>query len=185
MLKRWLLITMLLAPLVTWAYFKPSQAIGAMPGIFCITPNICTNEPSAANEAMRLYDEAFTFVSGSVGTMDRKPIVVFCKSEACFQAFLPSGSTAKSLGTFCIVIGPRGWKPYYVRHEMIHFLQGERLGVIGTMLTPAWFREGMAYKLSEDPRPMLAEPWQEYRAQFGDWYSGIDKNRVWAEAEKL
>ncbi|HEY8101420.1 MAG TPA: hypothetical protein VIF82_11760 [Burkholderiaceae bacterium] len=185
MLKRWLLIAVFLMPLIIWAYLKPTQAISSMPGISCVSAFVCTNDPSTNSEAIQLYDEGFKFVSSKVGTLYQKPIVVFCKSEICFQAFGPSRATAKSLGTFCIVIGPKGWKPYYVRHEMIHFLQEERLGFIGTMLSPTWFREGMAYKLSEDPRPVLAEPWQQHRLKFESWYQKIDKAHLWEEARKL
>lgn len=185
MLKRWSLIFLLITPLIVWAYFKPTQAISTLPGITCVTSTVCTNDASRADEAMHLYDEAYHFVSSSIGTMERKPIVVFCDSELCFQSFGPSMATAKSLGKFCIVIGPRGWKPHYVRHEMIHFLQNERLGMMATLLSPTWFIEGMAYKLSEDPRAVLAEPWQRHRARFDVWHRGIDKNNLWGEARKL
>ena len=37
-------------------------------------------------------------------------------------------------------------------------------------LKPVWFREGMAYSLSEDPRRPLTEPVQEYRSRFEDWF---------------
>ncbi len=40
----------------------------------------------------------------------------------------------------------------------------------------------MAYALSEDPRPTLAEPWQAHRAQFLAWYREVGPERLWAAA---
>jgi hypothetical protein len=90
------------------------------------------------------------------------------------------------MGTFAIVIGNRAWHAYYVRHELIHHLQNERLGSLrNSFLMPIWFREGMAYSLSEDPRAPLAEPLQSYRAQFNDWLRRVGKDRLWQEAAQL
>jgi hypothetical protein len=76
--------------------------------------------------------------------------------------------------------------PHFVRHEMIHHLQKERLGLLKSWLvTPQWFTEGMAYALSNDPRPTLAEPWQGYRSRFEAWYRLIGKERLWDEASGL
>jgi hypothetical protein len=185
MLRRWLLIILFFTPLVVWACFMPTQAISSVPGVSCVTATVCTNDLVHSREAEELYDEAFNFVSSTLGPMGAKPIVVFCSTQFCFQSFGPSAATAKSIGKFCIVIGPRGWKPYYVRHEMIHYLQSDKLGVIKLMMTPTWFTEGMAYKLSEDPRAKLAEPWQQYRTHFDLWYRAIDKKNLWDEARKL
>jgi hypothetical protein len=70
------------------------------------------------------------------------------------------------------VIGPRAWKPFYVRHELIHYSQAERLGTLSLLLKPQWFVEGMAYALSQDPRAPLAEPFESYRRSFLAWYGG-------------
>lgn len=51
---------------------------------------------------------------------------------------------------------PRGWEPHFVRHEMIHHLQAERLSTLTLLLKPRWFVEGMACALSDDPREPLA-----------------------------
>jgi len=49
-----------------------------------------------------------------------------------------------TIGTLGIVINSRGWKPFYVRHEMIHHLQNEQLGMLTAWTKPKWFVEGMA-----------------------------------------
>ena len=85
------------------------------------------------------------------------------------------------MGKFIIVVSPRGWEPYFVRHELIHRLQGEKLGILGMYRRPEWFVEGMAYTLSQDPRPQLAEPYQGDRARFQAWYSAVGKEGMWTK----
>ena len=110
---------------------------------------------------------------------------MFCASEGCYQSFGFKNASAESIGRFCIVVSPRAWKPYYIRHEMIHRLQAQQLGLFTMWREPQWFIEGIAYSLSEDPRPMIAEPFQQYRSQFETWYREVGKERLWAEARKL
>jgi hypothetical protein len=93
-----------------------------------------------------------------------------------------SAVTVALLGT---VIGPKAWKSYYVRHEMIHVLQAENIGVIPLLFKPSWFVEGMAYALSEDPRETLVEPFQTDRQLFKSWYETTGKNSVWSAATAL
>ena len=111
--------------------------------------------------------------------------MVFCESEACAQSFGLGRSTAKTTGPFGTVYGPRAWTPYYVRHELIHHLQNERLGMYRFHRGPEWFIEGMAYSLSEDPRTKLAEPFEQYRSQFETWFRSVGKEQLWEQARKL
>lgn len=90
-----------------------------------------------------------------------------------------------TLGTWGTVIGPRAWTDYYVRHELIHHLQCQRLGVLNAVLKPVWWVEGIAYALSRDPRVPLAEPFEGYRRQFLLWMGEVDRDAMWMQAEKL
>jgi len=186
MLKRLLLLGMLCIPVAAWAFFKPVRVVAPeLMGLSCISDIICTDDVSRYQEAATLYDEALHFVDSSVGSIEKKPRVIFCSSQACFQSFGLGKRSAATIGTFGIVISPRAWKPYYVRHEMIHHLQNEKLGMIKAWREPKWFIEGMAYSLSEDPRPKLSEPFEQYRSQFKDWYKEVGKKRLWTEASNL
>lgn len=189
MLKRTMMVTLplLLVPLAAWAFFKPVRILAPeSAGVSCVTEAICIDDSSRLVEASRLYENAIQFVGGSVGEIANKPRVIFCATEACFQSFGFKLASANTIGTFGIVISPRAWEPYYVRHEMIHHLQKERLGNIkGWLVTPNWFIEGMAYSLSEDPHPTLPEPWQQYRSQFDAWFQQVGKEHLWVEAAKL
>ena len=125
------------------------------------------------------------FVGSTVSSIKKKPRVIFCSTDPCFQSFGLGKRSAATIGTFGIVISPRAWKPYYVRHEIIHHLQNEKLGMIRAWLEPKWFMEGMAYSLSEDPREKLSEPFEQYRSKFEVWYRQVGKEQLWKEARNL
>ena len=124
MLKRWLLVAFLsVIPITVWALVKPSRVLETFKDVSCVSGLICTDDMSRYSEASELYNEALTFLSVSLTPLQEKPLVVFCATEACYHSFGFSGSKGQSIGSFCIVISPRGWTPYIVRHEMIHRLQ--------------------------------------------------------------
>lgn len=186
MLKRLLLIGMFFTPVAAWAFFKPVRVVmPGLAGLSCIRDILCTDDLSRYQEAAKLYDEAWHFVDSSVGSIKNKPRVIFCSTDACFQSFGFRKQAGVTIGIFGIVISPRAWKPYYVRHEMIHHLQNEKLGMIKAWNEPEWFMEGMAYSFSDDPRPKLSEPFEQYRSQFEDWYREVGKGRLWTEARNL
>ena len=130
-------------------------------------------------------DNAVVFVGRVAGGIESRPRAVFCASERCAAYFGLGRSTAKTTGPIGTVFGPRAWKDYYVRHELIHHLQNERLGMYRLHRGPEWFIEGMAYALSGDPRATLSEPFQSYRDRFNAWYSDIGRDHLWQEAAKL
>lgn len=177
----------LLLPLAAWAFFKPVRVLAPeLNGVSCVGEGICIDDPARLAEALGLYDGATRFVEEAVGAFAARPRVVFCARPACFDTFGFHRAAANTVGTFGIVIGPRGWAPHYLRHEMIHHLQNERIGSIRLWLrTPEWFVEGMAYALSADPRATLPGPAQQQRARFEAWYRGVGRARLWAEAARL
>lgn len=186
MLKRLLLVGVFCIPVAAWAIIKPTRVVAPeLTGLSCISDFICIDDASRYQEALALYDEALNFVDTTVGLIERKPRVIFCSTENCLQSFGLGRRAGITMGTFGIAISPRAWKPYYVRHEMIHHLQNERLGMIKAWREPKWFIEGMAYSLSEDPRPKLSEPFEQYRSQFKDWHKQVGKERLWTEAGNL
>ncbi len=136
-----------------------------------------------------LYDGALQFVHENVDEIERPPRVVFCATDSCYSAFGLDKPTAYTT-PFGIIVSPRGWEPHYVRHEMIHHLQMERLGFwklgpVPRWRAPEWFIEGMAYALSGDPRPELSEPYQTYRVRFEEWYRSVGKEMLWEFAHEL
>ena len=169
-----------------WVFYKPVRVlVPELAGIPRVSEFICTDDVSRRTEANVLYDRAHEFVSSSVMSFAKKPRAIFCTSQACFRTFGFNRAAAHTVGVSGIVLSPRGWTDYVLRHEMIHHLQAERLGVIRQWRMPSWFSEGMAYVLNEDPRPTLGEPWQRHRYQFKRWYRSIGKENLWTEARRL
>jgi hypothetical protein len=185
-LRRLALLLLLVVPVASWFVVKPVRVVApTLAGVTCPTAQICLDDASQLAAATALLAEAQGFVATRLAPLRKAPRVVFCSTVACADAFGLGARSAVSVGTLGTVIGPRAWKPYYLRHELIHQLQAERLGVLGTLFKPAWFVEGMAYALSDDPRAVLAEPWRGYRARFGDWCAGVGGGDVWAAAGGL
>lgn len=184
-LQRLALLLLLVVPVASWFVVKPVRVVApTLAGVTCPTAQICLDDASQLGGATALLAEAQGFVAIRLAPLRKAPRVVFCSTAACAETFGLGARSAVTVGTLGTVIGPRAWKPYYLRHELIHQLQAERLGVLSTLFKPAWFVEGMAYALSDDPRAVLAEPWQGYRARFGDWYVGSGGD-VWAAAGGL
>jgi len=185
-LVRLLLIVLLIAPVGTWVFYKPIRIlVPELNGITCINDHICVEDISKEEEAKSLYIKSHNFINIFVGKIKNNPKTIFCSSESCFESFgfqLPA--KAKTIGSFGIVVSPKGWTEILLRHEMIHHLQVEKLGVIAQWRAPKWLKEGMAYSLSKDTRK-LKEPWSGYRAKFESWYQGIDKLALWDEAKKI
>ena len=184
-MKRLIFISLLCVPAVVWALYKPMRIISPawVAGITCVSDVICLDDVSRYQEAVDLYGSALHFVEARVGTIESRPRVVFCSSQACFESFGFSQAAAHAVGVSGIVIGPRGWEEYDLRHEMIHHLQAERLGVYAQWRGPDWYIEGMAYYLSGDPRQYLDDPWGKYRSQFEHWYRAVGRDALWSEGK--
>ncbi len=187
MLKRCLLISLLFSPVAAWAFYKPIRVFSPelISDITCVREEVCLDDVSRYEQASKLYRYSLRFVAKAVGPFRHNPRVIFCSTEKCFRFFGFKRASAMTVGKFGIVISPRGWSPYYLRHEMIHYRQSEELGTLTQWMAPKWLTEGMAYSLSEDPPHPLKQPWQADRAAFDTWYRKVDKEHLWEAASKL
>ena len=179
-------LLLVVVPLAAWFIVKPVRVIAPTAvGMQCAGNSICVERPDKLQQATELYNEALSFVGKSVGPIQGQPLVVFCSTQTCAAQFGLGARSAVTVGTIGTVIGPNAWKAYYVRHELIHHLQGQQFGVLRRILMPSWLIEGMAYSLSEDSRAKLAEPWQQYRDQFNDWLAKVGRENMWNAASSL
>ncbi len=187
MVKRLILIGLIISPALVWAGFKPVRVLAPelVSGITCESETICLDDVLRYPEALQLYDEAVEFVGSTVGKIEERPRVIFCSSESCFKSFGFNRASAQTVGKSGIVISPKGWKYYYLRHEIIHHLQAEKMGVISQWHSPDWYIEGMAYLLSEDPRKKLSKSHQEYREKFSKWYKAVGNERLWEASREI
>ncbi len=180
------LLLFAIVPALAWVIVKPVRVvIPEWGGVTCTSRVICVDDPARRAEAEALHAEAVAFVGAKVSPVPGQPRVTFCSTQACADYFGLGARSAVTVGTVGTVIGPRAWKAYYVRHEIIHYLQANELGAIGLLFKPAWFVEGMAYGLSEDPRSPLAEPFEAYRREFMGWFRSVGKAHIWAEGRRL
>ena len=185
-LKIRLLVMLVLVPVVAWFAVRPVRVIAPeLSGVSCLSTSVCVDDKARFEEAARLHAEGMAFVSARVGAIQGMPKMVFCSTQACADAFGLGMRSAVTLGTFGTVVGPRAWKSFYVRHELIHYLQAERLGTIRLLFKPQWFVEGMAYALSEDPRAPLGEPFESHRRNFMLWHPTIGPRTLWQAAGDL
>jgi hypothetical protein len=181
------LLTLLALPLAAWAFFRPIRVLAPeLAGVRCYSGGVCSDDPERVSEALSLKLEAVQFVQRKIGKIENVPRMIFCSSLACEKSFGFTGNASYNVGTSGLVVASRGWRDYYVRHELIHHVQGERLGVIRLWLfTPKWFIEGMAYSLSDDPRHPLQEPFEGFRSKYERWASQIPSQALWSRAEEL
>lgn len=185
--RRWLgLLTLCIIPVVCWIVYKPTRVLlPELNGVSCISKTICVEQLDTAVEARALYEKAESYFRTSIYEIRHRPRAIFCSSVQCFEAFgFRAPAKAQTVGQSGIVIGPQGWHVYLLRHEMVHHLQAERLGIVKQLLIADWFKEGMAYSVSADPRE-LKQPWKSYRKEFERWYENVGEQNFWQEAEKL
>lgn len=165
--------------LSVFIFYKPSRIlIPEINGVDCVTKAICTDDISRLEEAEKLLMRSVVDIEERLGPLKNFPKVVFCATQQCLEKFGFKHSAATTIGRSGIVIGPRGWQPHYVKHEIIHYWQAEYIGVIKMRFVDDWLIEGMAYALSDDPRKQLEQPWQSYRERFTQWYKTIDQDNL-------
>lgn len=168
-----------IAPAVVWGFYKPSRVlVPQLNGVDCAQSHLCLESQATREVARALSENAMQDIEATLGPLSYEPRFIFCSTQTCFERFGFERAAAKTVGTFAIVIGPRGWKDYYLKHELIHQWQYDRLGFVAMLRTPEWLTEGMAYQLSGDPRAVLAEPFQSYRETFSHWYESVDKEHL-------
>jgi hypothetical protein len=184
--RRLAVYVLVVVPVASWFIVKPVRvAAPSLAKVTCVSATVCVDDLASADEAKKLYLDAEQFVSQKVEQIGKSPRVVFCATEACAQDFGLGPRAAVTVGTLGIVIGPRAWTDYLVRHEMIHYVQGRRINVLRLLFKPEWFVEGMAYALSEDPRVPLSEPFEAWRSEFLAWHEKVGRDRLWVEGRKL
>jgi len=183
---RVIIILVLSIPVVAWYFYKPVRVLfPEFAGVVCVQEHMCLESVDMIEIAEKLYVNSQDYVQATVSNFEHRPKFIFCETQSCFEGFGFSKASAQSIGKVAIVVGPNGWKQHIVQHEMIHYIQNEKLGTIKFLSMPAWFVEGMAYSLSQDPREVLSEPWESYRNTFNEWYQIVGPDNLWQEAKKL
>lgn len=189
-LKRALVVaagSLIAIPVAALAFIKPLRVVAPalMPGIECPSANICVDNVAVLGGAQALYRDGYDKAAAAVGPFRGSPRVVFCTTQACADTFGTGRRAAMTVGNIGLIVAPRGWKPFYLAHELIHYRQAESLGNLAVATQPRWLIEGMAYSLSGDPRHPLSQPFEQWRSQFDAWHSSIGTRDLWEAARDV
>lgn len=137
-------------------------------GMHC-AEQVCVEDRRDLEAALELLRSARGDVEALAETALPQLRTVLCRSDDCYRRFGGGEERAISYPFLGAVIAGRSWQDYIVRHELIHWLQFEHYGAFETMSHPAWFREGMAYALSDAPDWDIPEPFKPWIAEFQHW----------------
>lgn len=97
------------------------------------------------------FTRAEKAIQAAYGSVESRPAVHACLSEACYGRFGGRGSRAKVYGGRLILISPRGSNWHYIAHEWSHAEMASRLTLAAWWKLPRWFDEGIAVAVSEAP----------------------------------
>lgn len=185
LIKKSVLLGLLCLPVATWLFAKPVRILA--PGFLGVVCQglVCVEDEERLSDAVVLYDEAYAFVEAQLSQFDTKPRMIFCNTARCYRSFGGGRERAISYPKIGSLISADAWKPHFIRHEFIHHLQFQHLGAIGTMLGPAWLREGMAYSVSEPPEEDLPSQFRKYQERYDNWIGTVGSGDIWAAAKRL
>lgn len=132
---KWATLLALIFTVSTFIFYKPSRVlIPEMNGVNCATKSICIDDISRLEEAEALVARSVVEIENRLGPLQNYPKFVLCSAQRCFEKFGFKRAAAHAVGKSGIVIGPGGWMPHYVKHEIIHHWQAENIGVIKMLL---------------------------------------------------
>jgi hypothetical protein len=181
-----IVLAVVLIPVLLLVIHKPARVIiPEVIGFNRVDKGLYIDDMKRMEEARLLRNQALEEMNNEFGQFKNEPKMLFCSLQQIFEKLGFKKSASRSVGTYGIVIGPRAWAKYYIKHELIHYWQAENLGMIKMNYYPQWLIEGMAYSLSDDPRTTLDEPWETYREEFNNWYKQIDKNDLLIEIKAI
>ncbi len=185
LLKRVLCVTLLALPLTAWAFAKPVRLLlPQQNGVTCLD-SVCVDDPQRIHEATALYDAAHSYVHDRLTPLRGRPLMVFCSTESCYRSFGGGRERAITYPKLGALIAQSSWSPHFVRHELVHALQAQELGAVQMMLAPAWFREGMAYSVSDPPGYDMPPQFEGYRDEYESWVVGVTNSELWSSAGDL
>lgn len=107
---------------------------------------------SHRRDALQAIQYARDKVQQHFGAVQSSPAWIVCVTEACYASAAGNGYRATTWGNFLIVISPTALNGHFFAHELSHAELGTRLTRGAQARIPAWFDEGLAVLVSNDPR---------------------------------
>lgn len=184
-LKFAMLALVLAAPALAWAAFKPVRILAPrLNGVIC-RDSVCVENAPEFARAVQLQRDAVAEVGRKLVPLKHTPLTVFCSTRQCYQSFGGGMERGATLFDWGVILPPESWVPHIVQHEYIHMLQAQQLGLVGRQRTPAWFREGMSFLLSEPPAYDLPAYARPLAARYRAWERQVGRKGVWEAAAAL
>lgn len=186
------------AALLIWA--QPALAALACPRCFGferLQDSVFADPAMILAERSRLaviISEGQARAASFFGSLHERPVILACASSECSRRMGDKGARAVSYAQFGLRLAPRGLDSITVAHELTHIEVHGRIGLVRFMpgAIPAWFDEGLAVLVSEDPRYLLpegatdrcrSEPSNELPSSMGDWMRRASADdRLYAQA---
>lgn len=179
------LLSLVMLPAIAWIFFKPIRILAPeLNGVAC-RGRVCVADPSQFARAERLQREAMVQVGKKLVPLERPPLTVFCATRRCYSSFGGGMERGATLFNWGVILPPESWVAHIVEHEYIHMLQAQELGLMGRRLTPAWFKEGMPFLVSDPPKYDLPEYARPLVAKYRAWEKKVGRDNVWQAAQQL
>jgi hypothetical protein len=126
-------------------------------GLQAVAPRVYLESAAGSGEKDRLLaavTEGRIRVEAALGRMAAQPYILACSSADCDRRLGGKGAAAVADGAFAIRVSPHGIDPVILTHEFTHIAVHERFSALAlhSGALPAWFDEGLAVVISEDPR---------------------------------
>jgi len=138
--------------------------------------------------------EARNRVRAFYGELEATPRILVCSTEPCDRHLGGGGARGSSPGDIGLRLSPRGIDPVIASHELSHIELHHRLGLVRFLgsAVPAWFDEGLAVVVSDDPRYLapignpdrcLVKSDESLPSAMREWTGGVSKDsQLYAKA---
>ena len=183
LIKRLAILFIILMPIYIVYFAKPLRLLlPAINDVYC-SGNICVEERAQLKNAQNLYHSAVKGLSRLGLSATSKAVFVYCSTPGCYSSFGGGNEGAISFPYLGTIIGPDSWQVYISKHELIHWLQFKHYGAVGTMRKPKWFREGMAYSLSQPPQDDIPQHYLPLIKRYEIWQGDKSGGEVFHSSE--
>lgn len=183
--KTAILALALASPALAWATFKPVRILAPeWNGVTC-RGQVCVEEASEFARAVQLQRDAIAAVGRKLVPLKEAPLTVFCSTRQCYHSFGGGMERGATLFDWGVILPPESWVPHIVQHEYIHMLQAQQLGLVGRQRTPAWYKEGMPFFVSDPPSDDLPAYARPLAARYRAWERTVGRSNVWQAAADL
>ena len=134
-------------------------------------------------QTLQSIDRARRQVREFFGGLKSDPRIVVCRTRACAQIFGSKGAKGVAYGWQGILLTNSRIFGVIAAHELAHVELHWRMGLLGWArgTVPAWFDEGLATVISNDPRfkhdasPKAVREIMKVNSYLGQWAKHVEK----------